>query len=83
MAQKSLEIDEFTLQALAFTYRDVVTGKATSVQLDSASLAAGSAAGPICLDVRATFDGQRVEVDGTVSALTALIAKAYATKGCG
>ena len=70
---EALKIDELTLQAFAFTYRDGTTGKVTSVQLDSARIA-GSAPHPIHLSARGTFDGKSVDAAGTIGALTALIA---------
>ncbi len=75
---KSLEIDEIALEALAFTYRDGTTGKATSVQIDSARIAADSTSGPIHVSARGTFDGKSIEVTGTIGALSALIANAPA-----
>ena len=71
---KTIEIGAFSLEKLALTYRDGTTGSAMSAQLDSAQLAAGSATAPIRLDVRATVNGKKVEVGGTLGALGALIA---------
>ena len=71
---KTIEIGAFSLEKLALTYRDGTTGSAMSAQLDSARLVAGSATAPIRLDVRATVNGKKVEVVGTLGALGALIA---------
>jgi len=75
---KAIEIDEISLEEVAFTYRDGATGKTTPVHIDSARLAAGSAAAPIRFDARAAFDGRKMEVAGTIGALAELIANAPA-----
>ncbi len=75
---KRLEIDEFALQAVAFTYRNGASGRVTSVRIDSARIAAPSASRPIQLSARGTYHGKKVEVTGTVGALEALIASAAA-----
>ena len=71
---EALVIEKLTLQSLAFTYRDGTTGKATSVQLDSAVVVAASVAHSIELSARSTFDGNRVEAAGTIGPLAALMA---------
>ena len=71
---KALEIDELALQTLAFNYRDGVTGKTTSVQVDDARIAAPSVSRPIELRVRGSFDGTSTEATGTIGPLAALIA---------
>jgi len=71
---EALAIEKLTLQSLAFTWRDGKTGNATSLQIDSAAIAATSGAHSVELSTRATFNGKSVEMAGTVGPLSALIA---------
>jgi len=73
---EALAIDQLTLKAIAFTYRDGKTGRVTSVRLDAARLAAASASSPIDVDARAAFDGKLIQVGGSIGPLAALLANA-------
>jgi len=75
---KGIEIDELMLQAVTLNYRNGITGKVTSVQLDSARIELPLASQPIRLSTRATVAGQRMEVAGTIGPLAALLANAPA-----
>ena len=71
---KAIEVEEVTLQALAFTYRDGKRRTATSLQVDSARITAAPAPRSIDLSARATFNGKSVEAQGTLGTLSTMIA---------
>ena len=68
---EALQIDGLSLQAVALTYRDGATGKATPLQVDKLRIDASARPAPMHLSVRGTFAGRPVQLAGTIGALIA------------
>ncbi|MEO8441421.1 MAG: AsmA family protein, partial [Betaproteobacteria bacterium] len=70
----ALEIDRFAVDALAFTYRDGVSGDEKQVKLDAVRFDAISDSNVITLTVHANYDGVPIAAAGKIGTLAALVA---------
>lgn len=75
---ESLQIDGLALEAVAFTYRDGTTGKATSAEVQRVEIDASARPAPMRVRFLGTFGGKQVQLGGTIGALRALLGDAPA-----